>query len=71
MLTNLTIHSAFCFAFFQGLVMKYRLEMANGKDAPDQCKYRLAWVKSNVFTRANRKLKQGLRRRQRERQKTQ
>ena len=49
--------------------MKYRLEMANGKDAPDQCKYRLAWVKSNVFTRANRKLKQRRRRRQRERQK--
>ena len=46
MLTNLTVHSAFCFAFFQGLVMKYRLEMTNEKDAPDQCKYRLAWVKS-------------------------
>ena len=46
MFTNLTIHSAFCFAFFQGLVMKYRLEMTNEKDAPDQCKYRLAWVKS-------------------------
>ena len=71
MLTNLTIHSAFCFAFFQGLVMKYRLEMTNRKDAPGQCKYRLAWDKSNVFTRANRKLKQGRRRRQRERQKTQ